>query len=189
MNTVTASLDNYATYPQLVRAIPGVLSRIESGGKAYVTAHVTYEEIRCRCGRAACKKVDWSQVIHPEIMTAFELIRAEYNKKHEGGIIINSGCRCLNHQEDLRRLGYETAKGMGPHCPAKNQAGIWHTWALDMGIPRSITPDRFESLVEFVDHGLRIGFLIYKKSIVHIDCAYRYNGPDKPVYWRPGERW
>ena len=183
------SNDNYADYPQLVRGMPGVIHHIAPGGKVYVAEHITYEEIRCRCGRNDCRKVDWSKVIHPEILTAFELVRAEYNLKFEGGILINSGCRCLNHQDDLRRLGYETATGLGPHCPGRNRGGAWNSWALDLGIPRPITPDRFKSLVEYVDKDLRIGFLAYKRAFVHIDCAYRYTGPGKPVYWRMGERW
>jgi hypothetical protein len=189
-------INEYNNYPQIENNEPK--NAFLKNGKWYVSDHITYSEIACSCshryGRRQCAEVDWSQIIHPYILKSFEDERAEKNKKYPGPIIINSGCRCLNHQEDLKREGYDTSSGHSTHCPIFNtKTGRWECYAIDKLIPvvnrKTMSPDLFFSLITSIHPELRLGFKIYGKTLVHEDCAFLYEGPNKSSNWVTGARW
>lgn len=69
------------------------------------TAHFKAKEAECRCGICSM------QMISDDFLLKLEELRQEYGAP----IRINSGYRCQLKQDQLRKQGYETAKGISSH--------------------------------------------------------------------------
>ena len=85
------------------------------------TNYFNSNEFSCKCGK--CEE----QMISIELVYKLECLR---NLIHSP-LKINEGFRCKGHQEDLKRRGYETSKGISQHelgnaadiyCPKKSGA-------------------------------------------------------------------
>ena len=69
------------------------------------TNYFNSNEFSCKCGK--CEE----QMISKELVYKLECLR---NLIHSP-LKINEGFRCKGHQEDLKRRGYETSKGISQH--------------------------------------------------------------------------
>lgn len=70
-----------------------------------LSIHFSLSEFLCGCGKCPQTKVD------PDLITKLEALRALC----KATIRINSGYRCREYQDDLRRRGYDTATGVSQH--------------------------------------------------------------------------
>lgn len=61
-------------------------------------------EFDCPCGQCTETQID------EDLVSKLQQLRDT-----AGSIKINSGYRCANYQEELRKRGYETAKGVSQH--------------------------------------------------------------------------
>jgi uncharacterized protein YcbK (DUF882 family) len=81
--------------------------KIKKGCVAGVTEDFKYYEFDCSCGRQTCTET----LIAEELVQKLQRLRELTSYP----IAITSGYRCEGKQEDLRRAGYETAKGVSSH--------------------------------------------------------------------------
>jgi uncharacterized protein YcbK (DUF882 family) len=79
-------------------------TEFKKGSNENASTHFLSKEFDCPC--TSCDKT----LVHPELLVFLEAIRAVV-----GPIKITSGYRCQAYQDDLRKRGYETAKGISSH--------------------------------------------------------------------------
>jgi len=77
----------------------------DKGVNLGLSAHFKSSEFACHCTKCGVQKVSKVLVDH------LEQVRVEFGTP----IQINSGYRCSEYQDELRRQGYETAKGISTH--------------------------------------------------------------------------
>jgi uncharacterized protein YcbK (DUF882 family) len=80
-------------------------SAYKRGVKTALSENFSSVEFDCHC--RCCKRT----LIHGELISGLEAIRALLSCP----ITINSGYRCMNHQLELARRGFETAVGISSH--------------------------------------------------------------------------
>jgi hypothetical protein len=150
--------------------------------------HLTYEELRCHCGRPECIRTDWSIMVHPVLLSGFEELRKRQSifLGHDVPLMVNSGGRCAWYQNYLREQGLPAAK-VSPHVPILQKNGNYTFLALDVQIQtKVITPLDFEGLFLFLAEDFRVGL---GTNFAHMDCAYRSNPNPEPEYWQHGGSW
>lgn len=75
--------------------------------KVALSAHFSTHEFACHCTLSSCAE----QRIDENLVSKLELVR----QKLGSGIRITSGYRCHERQEELRKMGKETANGISMH--------------------------------------------------------------------------
>jgi uncharacterized protein YcbK (DUF882 family) len=89
---------------KLARAPDGTFI-LPRGGMFRLAQDFWSYEFDCKCGK--CEKTYVSEELVQKLQRLRELTKY--------AIAITSGYRCSGHQESLRKLGYETAKGVSSH--------------------------------------------------------------------------
>lgn len=169
----------YEKLPQLTKTWDGCT--VTKDGQVFVRKHIRYSEIECKCGRYACKRVNWALVIHPGILGFFQDLREDFGAP----IYINSGCRCGQHQADLTEAHKAT---ISPHVPVLQKNGRWRTFALDL-VPSDYDVDSLYERTKRIEATIRRGALVYNWSLLHVDNAYVCEPNPKPQDWRAGATW
>lgn len=82
-----------------------MINKYPKGQPSAVGPNFKSTEFDCPCDK--CKET----LISLELVSMLESLRALKG----GSLKINSGYRCSNYQEDLKRRGYDTAKGISTH--------------------------------------------------------------------------
>lgn len=141
-----------------------MIRKYAKGTHKKVQPNLESSEFDCRCRSEECK----TTLIDDDLVLAIQMLRDQLGTE----LFIRSGFRCAAYQADLKKRGYETARGVSTH---------------ELGMAADVFTRRHTGQ-ELADLAMKVGLrrIGIADGWIHIDTKSLFQTPNEVTIWRYG---